>query len=121
MSTYFFFVNQRNQASNKQWTHLKGRFLLHAPFTKAVIFIEGPPAGIDILVDGLVLSPARKLQAAPCPKIEVCRLIASYSLSAFACLSDHVFLVTFVYHDTVKMSSLIQEYLLHIAECSVWS
>nr|CAB3452776.1 unnamed protein product [Digitaria exilis] len=60
----------KNMASDKQWTHLKGRFLLHAPFTKAVIFIEGPPAGIDILVDGLVLSPARKLQAAPCPKIE---------------------------------------------------
>jgi hypothetical protein len=64
---------------------LKGKFLLHAPFTKAVIFIEGPPAGIDILVDGLVLSPARKLQAAPCPKIEVCRLTASYSLRLFAC------------------------------------
>ncbi|OEL38333.1 Anti-sigma-I factor RsgI6 [Dichanthelium oligosanthes] len=60
----------KNQASDKQWTHLKGKFLLHAPFSKAVIFIEGPPAGIDILVDGLVLSPARKLQAAPCPKIE---------------------------------------------------
>ncbi|XP_066397127.1 endo-1,4-beta-xylanase 1-like isoform X1 [Miscanthus floridulus] len=60
----------KNQTSDKQWTHLKGKFLLHAPFTKAVIFIEGPPAGIDILVDGLVLSPARKLQAAPCPKIE---------------------------------------------------
>ncbi|KAL6639183.1 hypothetical protein ACP70R_022913 [Stipagrostis hirtigluma subsp. patula] len=60
----------KNQASDKQWTHLKGKFLLHAPFSKAVIFIEGPPAGVDILVDGLVLSPARKLQAAPYPKFE---------------------------------------------------
>ncbi|KAL6865281.1 hypothetical protein ACP4OV_016432 [Aristida adscensionis] len=60
----------KNQASDKQWTHLKGKFLLHAPFSKAVVFIEGPPAGIDILVDGLVLSPAKKPQAAPCPKIE---------------------------------------------------
>ncbi|GJN40457.1 hypothetical protein PR202_gb29672 [Eleusine coracana subsp. coracana] len=60
----------KNQASDKQWTHLKGKFLLHAPFSKAVVFIEGPPAGIDILVDGLIISPARKLQAAPCPRIE---------------------------------------------------
>ncbi|XP_044964455.1 endo-1,4-beta-xylanase 1-like isoform X2 [Hordeum vulgare subsp. vulgare] len=60
----------KNQASDKRWTHLNGKFLLHAPFSKVVLFIEGPPAGIDILVDGLVLSPARKLNAAPCPKIE---------------------------------------------------
>ncbi|XP_052162414.1 endo-1,4-beta-xylanase 1-like isoform X2 [Oryza glaberrima] len=60
----------KNPASDKQWTHLKGKFLLHAPFSKAVIFVEGPPAGIDILVDGLVLSPARKLHAAPRPRIE---------------------------------------------------
>jgi hypothetical protein len=55
---------------------MKGKFLLHAPFSKAIVFIEGPSAGIDILVDGLVISPARKLQAAPCPRIEVGRLIA---------------------------------------------
>lgn len=67
---------------------MKGRFLLHAPFTKAVIFIEGPPAGIDILVDGLVLSPARKLEAAPCPKVEVCRLIASNNPRVCARLND---------------------------------
>jgi hypothetical protein len=77
--TIFLYVYQRNQASDKRWTHLKGKLLLHAPFSKAVLFIEGPPAGIDILVDGLVLSPARKLQAAPRPKIEVCKLISLFN------------------------------------------
>jgi hypothetical protein len=60
---------------------LKGKFLLHAPFSKVILFIEGPPTGIDILVDSLVISPAKKLQAAPRPKIEVCKL--SYSFKYF--------------------------------------
>ncbi|XP_072991513.1 endo-1,4-beta-xylanase 1-like isoform X1 [Typha latifolia] len=60
----------KTQASEKEWVHLQGKFLLHGAVSKALIFLEGPPAGIDILLDSLVITRATKVPPAPLPNFE---------------------------------------------------
>ncbi|KAH9303719.1 hypothetical protein KI387_008123, partial [Taxus chinensis] len=58
------------QASVKDWMHLQGKFLLNPEPAKAVAYLEGPPAGIDILVDSFLMYPAEKTRPSPRPIIE---------------------------------------------------
>ncbi|KAG9440030.1 hypothetical protein H6P81_020195 [Aristolochia fimbriata] len=58
------------QASDKQWTQLQGKFLLNGPPSKAVIFLEGPPTGTDILVNSLVVKHAERIPPSPPPATE---------------------------------------------------
>ncbi|XP_057856953.1 endo-1,4-beta-xylanase 3 isoform X1 [Cryptomeria japonica] len=58
------------QASVKEWVQLQGRFLLNPEPAKAVAFLEGPPAGIDILVDSFFINPAKKIPPSPRPIIQ---------------------------------------------------
>jgi len=50
---------------------LQGKFLLNGVASKAVIYLEGPPMGTDILVNSLIVKRAKKLPASPPPDIEV--------------------------------------------------
>lgn len=59
------------QASDKEWMRLQGKFLLNGVTSKAVIYLEGPPMGIDILVNSFLVKRAKKLQSPPAPEIEV--------------------------------------------------
>ncbi|XBI74054.1 hypothetical protein VPH35_067669 [Triticum aestivum] len=52
------------QASDKDWAQLQGKFLLNSTVAKATIYIEGPKAGVDLLLDCLVVKHAQK--APPC-------------------------------------------------------
>ncbi|PKA49691.1 hypothetical protein AXF42_Ash004232 [Apostasia shenzhenica] len=58
------------QASDKEWIHLQGKFLLNGATSKVVIFLEGPPLGIDILVNSLIIKRAEKVRSSPPPMIE---------------------------------------------------
>eukprot|EP01018_Ginkgo_biloba_P023065 Gb_13086 [translate_table: standard] len=58
------------QASVKEWVQLQGKFLLNTDPAKAIAYLEGPPAGIDILVDSFSMHPAIKPSPAPPPVIE---------------------------------------------------
>ncbi|XP_072952501.1 endo-1,4-beta-xylanase 1-like [Typha angustifolia] len=49
------------QASDKDWVQLQGKFLLNGVAAKAVVYIEGPPVGTDILLNTLVIKHAQKL------------------------------------------------------------
>ncbi|KAJ6813531.1 uncharacterized protein M6B38_141915 [Iris pallida] len=58
------------QASNKEWMELQGKFLLNAAASKVVIYIEGPPSGIDILVDSFIVKRAAKRLSSPPPELD---------------------------------------------------
>ncbi|GAB4852433.1 Glycoside hydrolase, 10 [Ancistrocladus abbreviatus] len=58
------------QATNKDWAQLQGKFLLNSSPSSAIIYLEGPPPGTDILLDSLVVKHAEKLPPSPPPVIE---------------------------------------------------
>lgn len=58
------------QATDKDWVQLQGKFLLNGVASKAVIFIEGPPAGTDVLLNSLVVKHADKLPPSTPPDFE---------------------------------------------------
>ncbi|CAL9072781.1 unnamed protein product [Musa textilis] len=58
------------QASDNEWVKLQGKFLLNGVASRAIIFIEGPPPGTDILVDSLVVRRAMKAAASVPPSDE---------------------------------------------------
>ncbi|XP_006650398.1 endo-1,4-beta-xylanase 1-like [Oryza brachyantha] len=60
----------KSQASDKEWVQLQGKFLLNSTVAKAAIYIEGPPAGVDLLLDCLVVKHAQKATPAPVPDFE---------------------------------------------------
>lgn len=62
---------KRIQASDKEWVKLQGKFLLNGVASRAIIFIEGPPPGTDILVDSFVVRRAMKAAASVPPSDEV--------------------------------------------------
>ncbi|KAK2660054.1 hypothetical protein Ddye_006587 [Dipteronia dyeriana] len=59
------------QATDRDWVQMQGEFLLNASPAKVVVYIEGPPPGIDILVNSLVVKKAEKVPPSPPPVIEV--------------------------------------------------
>ncbi|OAY51065.1 endo-1,4-beta-xylanase 1 isoform X25 [Manihot esculenta] len=58
------------QATDKEWVQLQGKFLLNSNPKRVVIYIEGPPAGTDILINSLVVRHAEKIPPSPRPVIE---------------------------------------------------
>lgn len=58
------------QATDKDWVQLQGKFLLNSFPSKVVIYLEGPPQGIDILLNTLVVKHAAKIPPSPPPVIE---------------------------------------------------
>ncbi|XP_030537816.1 endo-1,4-beta-xylanase 1-like isoform X5 [Rhodamnia argentea] len=58
------------QATDKDWTQMQGKFLLNSSPSKVIIYIEGPPAGTDILVNSLTVRHAAKAAPSPPPIIE---------------------------------------------------
>lgn len=65
----------RVQASDKDWFRLQGKFLINGNPSRVVIFLEGPPAGVDILVDGFVVEHAGRVPPLPPPDFDVSRMI----------------------------------------------
>lgn len=63
------------QATDKDWVELQGKFLVNGSPSKAVIYLEGPPKGTDILLNNLVVKHAAKLPPASPPVIEVVKYI----------------------------------------------
>uniref|UniRef100_A0A2N9GVP4 GH10 domain-containing protein n=1 Tax=Fagus sylvatica TaxID=28930 RepID=A0A2N9GVP4_FAGSY len=58
------------QATDKDWVQLQGKFLLNGSPSKVVIYLEGPPAGTDILLNNLIVKHAEKTPPSPPPVIE---------------------------------------------------
>ncbi|KAL6212323.1 hypothetical protein ACLB2K_017543 [Fragaria x ananassa] len=58
------------QATDKDWAQLKGKFLLNGSPSKVVVYLEGPPAGTDILVNSFVVKHAEKAPPSSPPDIE---------------------------------------------------
>uniref|UniRef100_A0A7N0UMP0 GH10 domain-containing protein n=2 Tax=Kalanchoe fedtschenkoi TaxID=63787 RepID=A0A7N0UMP0_KALFE len=58
------------QATAENWVQLQGRFLLNPSPLTVMVYLEGPPAGIDILVNSFVVKHAAKVPPSPPPVIE---------------------------------------------------
>ncbi|KQK13823.1 uncharacterized protein LOC100831608 [Brachypodium distachyon] len=58
------------QASDKDWVQVQGKFLLNSTVAKATIYIEGPQAGVDLLLNCLVVKHAQKAPPSPEPDFE---------------------------------------------------
>ncbi|KAK6125594.1 hypothetical protein DH2020_040654 [Rehmannia glutinosa] len=58
------------QATDKDWVQLQGKFLLNGSPSRVVIYLEGPPPGIDILLNNLFVKHAAKAPPACPPVIE---------------------------------------------------
>lgn len=59
------------EANHDDWVKLKGKFLLNGSPARAVVYIEGPPPGIDVFVDHFEVKPAEKPSPSRRPYIEV--------------------------------------------------
>uniref|UniRef100_A0A1D1YIL8 Endo-1,4-beta-xylanase A n=1 Tax=Anthurium amnicola TaxID=1678845 RepID=A0A1D1YIL8_9ARAE len=59
------------QARDKEWVQLQGKFLLNNCPSRVVVYLEGPPSGIDILVNNLVVRRAKKPPPLPPPDFEI--------------------------------------------------
>lgn len=57
------------EATTTEWKHLEGRLVLLKAPSKVSVYLEGPPAGIDILVDSFYIQPALKPEPARPPVI----------------------------------------------------
>lgn len=57
-------------ATDKEWVELQGKFLLNGSPSKVVIYLEGPPPGVDILLNGLVVKHAEKTPPSSTPLIK---------------------------------------------------
>lgn len=65
-----FFVI-RAQASNSKWTDLKGDFSVNKLPKLAIVYFEGPPGGVDLLLDNFAMFiPVRAKPAGP-PSLKV--------------------------------------------------
>ncbi|KAH9625968.1 hypothetical protein KSS87_022368, partial [Heliosperma pusillum] len=58
------------QATDKDWTLLQGKFLINSTPSSVVVFLEGPPAGTDILVNSTIVKHAQKTPPSPPPVIQ---------------------------------------------------
>ncbi|CAH2038420.1 unnamed protein product [Thlaspi arvense] len=58
------------EASHDDWVNLKGKFLLNGSPARAVVYIEGPPPGIDVFVDHFDVKPAEKNPPSRRPYVE---------------------------------------------------
>ncbi|XP_030528626.1 endo-1,4-beta-xylanase 1 [Rhodamnia argentea] len=58
------------QATDKDWVQLRGKFLMNNSPSKIIIYFEGPPAGIEILLNYCVVKHAAKPPPSPPPIIE---------------------------------------------------
>ncbi|VYS45587.1 unnamed protein product [Arabidopsis thaliana] len=58
------------QGTHDDWVELKGKFLLNGSPARAVVYIEGPPPGIDVFVDHFAVKPAEKETPSGRPYIE---------------------------------------------------
>ncbi|KAL5558737.1 hypothetical protein UlMin_034948 [Ulmus minor] len=58
------------QTTDKDWTQLKGKFLLNGSPSRVVVYLEGPPPATDILLNSLILKHAEKIPPSPPPSIE---------------------------------------------------
>ncbi|KAK6277669.1 hypothetical protein POUND7_017992 [Theobroma cacao] len=54
-------IHDHLQATDKDWVQLQGKFLLNGSPLRAIIFLEGPPSGTDILINSLVVKHAEKV------------------------------------------------------------
>ncbi|KAF5807833.1 putative endo-1,4-beta-xylanase [Helianthus annuus] len=54
-------------ATDKEWVELQGTFVLNGYPSKVVVYLEGPPPGIDILLDGFVVKRANRIPPSPRP------------------------------------------------------
>lgn len=68
---FFFFFISSVEANHDDWVKLKGKFLLNGSPARAVVYIEGPPPGIDVFVDHFEVKPAEKPPPSRRPYIEV--------------------------------------------------
>ncbi|CAA7031091.1 unnamed protein product [Microthlaspi erraticum] len=77
-SLYVQYLDQREEyigissveANHEDWVKLRGKFLLNGTPARAVVYIEGPPPGVDVLVDHFDVKPAEKSSPAGRPYIE---------------------------------------------------
>ncbi|KAI3462357.1 hypothetical protein Pfo_019020 [Paulownia fortunei] len=58
------------QATDRDWVHMQGKFLINGSPSRVVIYLEGPPPGTDILLNNLVVKHAAKVPPASPPVIE---------------------------------------------------
>ncbi|XP_057431422.1 endo-1,4-beta-xylanase 1-like isoform X2 [Lotus japonicus] len=58
------------QATDKDWVEMQGKFLLNGSPSKVVLYLEGPPPGIDILLNTLVVKHAAKTPPSSPPDFE---------------------------------------------------
>ncbi|XP_020257936.1 uncharacterized protein LOC109834338 isoform X2 [Asparagus officinalis] len=81
------------RASDKEWVTLQGKFLLNGIASKAVIYLEGPPMGTDILVNSLVVKRAKKLLRSSSPDIEGLKgeMVHSRGIHDINIISNHDF------------------------------
>lgn len=59
------------QATDKNWVELKGKFIIHGSPSRAILYLEGPPPGSDILLNTLVVKHAKRNRPEPPPFYEV--------------------------------------------------
>lgn len=58
------------QATDKDWAQLQGKFLINGSPSSVVVYLEGPPAGTDILLNSFIVKHAPKTPPSTPPTIQ---------------------------------------------------
>ncbi|XP_078436571.1 endo-1,4-beta-xylanase 1-like [Wolffia australiana] len=70
-TTDYVFIG-RIEASEEKWEQLEGEFVLNTKPDRVVLYFEGPPPGVDLLIDSVLAIPSshKQLEASLVPKLE---------------------------------------------------
>ena len=98
------------RASAEEWINLHGKFLINGYSSRVVIFLEGPPAGVDILVNSFEVKPAVSPPPPPPPNFDVSRII---NLSSPQVLKRK-FLIFFFLQNVIYGENIIKNSKLNV-------
>ncbi len=88
------------QANNQEWKQLQGKLILLKAPKRASVYLEGPSAGTDLLVDSFSITPAQGTACQGPPFIEV----SCFSKKVKCKQITHVYSCTYTMEKTKVMT-----------------
>ncbi len=80
----------RVKASSTEWVRVEGKLHLESGYQRAVFYLEGPPRGMDLLVDSVTIKPVNSPDSQrPAAKKQASNYVLSTFLEIQTCCMSH--------------------------------
>ncbi len=80
----------RVKASSTEWVRVEGKLHLESGYQRAVFYLEGPPRGMDLLVDSVTIKPINSPDSQrPAAKKQASNYVLSTFLEIQTCCMSH--------------------------------